>query len=346
MMSQRNGARLLCGVVVIMALSLGACGVPSETYTQALRDLDHSRDRLAQAEQSISTQRTALDNLRRANQKLNVRLAELEELTASQNVETVSLDRQLQRVTAEREELLLEIAEIEGQFAAIELGSDADDGSAIDPCPITEPGPSAEDVLATAGVGEKNVMMSTRHLSDRTIKLLPESYMFDEGSFTLSERAVGALCWIFTDVEAAAVRQLHVGAVVSGPSTGSQDQQFGTPWDLAAKRAVAIVRQLEAQGFSPDVSLVNRSSLKVEESDQEGSDQIDSTRTVAVQLGHITIEVVWSDKKPEFDAPHPLLGPSKRAPSRQEPTDPEAEQPADAESDAVDSPQTEDEPQS
>lgn len=109
---------LLCGVGVT------ACGVSPAVHTRTLRDIDRLHQRLEQAEAAVVSAQRALMAQRQAIQELRSRVAELEALTADQTLAAEALTQQLRSVMAQREALLLQIAELEEQLAG-QKGPDA-----------------------------------------------------------------------------------------------------------------------------------------------------------------------------------------------------------------------------
>jgi hypothetical protein len=115
----RQKARLTAGLLCFsLAGGLSACGVSTEVYTRTLQERDQLRDRTGRAETEVAVQRkqaadlrAALTEQQQADHTLRARVAELEALTADQNLAQEALTRQLRSLTAEREELLLRLDE-------------------------------------------------------------------------------------------------------------------------------------------------------------------------------------------------------------------------------------------
>jgi len=110
---------VLCGIGPV------ACGVSPDLYRNTLGERDQLRQRLEQVEAEAASAQAALTAQQRANQELRSRVAELEALTADQTLTAEALTQQLRSVMAEREALLLRIAELEEQLARQKNPDDA-----------------------------------------------------------------------------------------------------------------------------------------------------------------------------------------------------------------------------
>jgi septal ring factor EnvC (AmiA/AmiB activator) len=105
------------------AAVLPACGVSSATHSATLQHVDQLQRRLEQADATVRQQRQQLAELQRAEQQMKDRLAELETQTADQTVSVEALTQRLQAVMAERDELLLQIADLRKRLDALASSS-------------------------------------------------------------------------------------------------------------------------------------------------------------------------------------------------------------------------------
>ena len=110
-------------VIGCAAAALSACGVSSATHSATLQHVDQLQQRLEQADATARQQRQQLAELQRAEQQMKDRLAELETQTADQTVSVEALTQRLQAVMAERDELLLQIADLRKRLDALASSS-------------------------------------------------------------------------------------------------------------------------------------------------------------------------------------------------------------------------------
>jgi septal ring factor EnvC (AmiA/AmiB activator) len=117
--------QVMQGVLLSLIVgSLPACGVNPAMHAGTLRERDELRQKLHESEGVVANQRrqlsdlqAALAELRQSSRELQARISELEELTANQNVSAEGLTQQLRAATAQRDELLLQITELERRLA-------------------------------------------------------------------------------------------------------------------------------------------------------------------------------------------------------------------------------------
>lgn len=255
----RQQARLTAGLLCLsLAGGLSACGVSTEVYTSTLQERDQLRDRAGRAEAEAAVQRkqaadlrAALTEQQQADHTLRARVAELEVLTADQNLAQEALTRQLRSLTAEREELLLKLDESTasppGPPNAAAAGGTRSAGDG--------------DVMAQRMIAELHDAIEAGHLTVHRLAhgldlSLTESFLFVPETTELTFDGQGLLSAIGAVLSGVPPDRLQLRLLLPAAGVEGEPEQTRGGRAMAFNRLLELARQFNGRAESSELVFV------------------------------------------------------------------------------------------